>query len=804
MSCLTQVPAGRAPQGPVAPALLQSPVGMAQGLVTLAGVAPVPVAAASSSSVPAFIAEIFGASLPTASGAGSLLAFSSEQVAAACEALLRGGDMERLGRFVHSLPTADLLRSSEVVVKARALVAFHSGRFQELYSILESHHFQPHSHALMQGLWYRARYSDAERLRGRALCAVDKYRLRRKFPLPRTIWDGEETVYCFKEKSRNFLKDCYRRTRYPAPDEKRRLAKLTGLSVVQVSNWFKNRRQRERGPQDGTHLKSENDTDDGEQSAKEDHVDFQEQHMLNLSPPTEADGNTMSNNQEVESLLEEVFSSDSSFSNQMTPLLSPCMSDHDPIDPLDDSPFPDMESGAGPVGDANPSERDAAVASAVAQTHGAAATATTGKSGRLAGHGAAGAAGAANPTLRFKTACADSNATFFSTAQVGGGVAFQPVTTQFTSQTVTPVASLLPMSAAGPMYLPPLQVTGATHHQPVQFVPYSPVQMAYPAVGNGGAMPVIGGMGLPTIQLPSISPLQTAAGNILVSNTLAGGDLLNGNTVATSTTGILITNALAPGTMLCSMPHVSLMTVITQDGSLALTPVFNIPGGIYSDGISTSNIIPCAGNYLALTNNNISPLMIQGIPGNGIVGMGGLAPSLPTVSQTADAIAGQMGSATLFSRTVSTALMPTTLNTNALAMQQTYLYNHAGGLDSAAVQVVYAEAPPVYTPMPVGAPAESAVYKSANEAISAIADCCYEDLNTSSSDSTDNKSEADSLLGSPLDLSGSMGAVGNAENEGKEEGSEMTADSHDDFVHGLLPKMTSAPDDDNFYDFDDF
>ena len=27
-------------------------------------------------------------------------------------------------------------------------------------------------------------------------------RIRRKFPLPRTIWDGEETSYCFKEKSR--------------------------------------------------------------------------------------------------------------------------------------------------------------------------------------------------------------------------------------------------------------------------------------------------------------------------------------------------------------------------------------------------------------------------------------------------------------------------------------------------------------------------------------------------------------------------------------------------------------------------
>lgn len=28
--------------------------------------------------------------------------------------------------------------------------------------------------------------------------AVGKYRIRRKFPLPRTIWDGEETSYCFR------------------------------------------------------------------------------------------------------------------------------------------------------------------------------------------------------------------------------------------------------------------------------------------------------------------------------------------------------------------------------------------------------------------------------------------------------------------------------------------------------------------------------------------------------------------------------------------------------------------------------
>lgn len=81
------------------------------------------------------------------------------------------------------------------------------------------------------------------------LGAVDKYRIRKKFPLPKTIWDGEETVYCFKERSRNALKECYDKNRYPNPDEKRQLSEITGLTLTQVSNWFKNRRQRDRTPQ---------------------------------------------------------------------------------------------------------------------------------------------------------------------------------------------------------------------------------------------------------------------------------------------------------------------------------------------------------------------------------------------------------------------------------------------------------------------------------------------------------------------------------------------------------------------------
>lgn len=176
------------------------------------------------------------------------LTFSPEQVTCVCEALQQKGDIDRLARFLWSLPPSELLRGSEAVLKARATVAFHRGSYRELYAILESHTFDSSNHAFLQNLWYKAHYMEAQKIRGRPLGAVDKYRLRRKYPLPKTIWDGEETVYCFKEKSRQALKDCYKANRYPTPDEKRSLAKKTGLTLTQVSNWFKNRRQRDRTP----------------------------------------------------------------------------------------------------------------------------------------------------------------------------------------------------------------------------------------------------------------------------------------------------------------------------------------------------------------------------------------------------------------------------------------------------------------------------------------------------------------------------------------------------------------------------
>ncbi|CAH2254855.1 homeobox SIX2 isoform X1 [Pelobates cultripes] len=172
--------------------------------------------------------------------------FTQEQVACVCEVLQQGGNIERLGRFLWSLPACEHLHKNESVLKAKAVVAFHRGNFRELYKILESHQFSPHNHPKLQQLWLKAHYIEAEKLRGRPLGAVGKYRVRRKFPLPRSIWDGEETSYCFKEKSRSVLREWYAHNPYPSPREKRELAEATGLTTTQVSNWFKNRRQRDR------------------------------------------------------------------------------------------------------------------------------------------------------------------------------------------------------------------------------------------------------------------------------------------------------------------------------------------------------------------------------------------------------------------------------------------------------------------------------------------------------------------------------------------------------------------------------
>uniref|UniRef100_A0A7E4VXK9 Homeobox domain-containing protein n=1 Tax=Panagrellus redivivus TaxID=6233 RepID=A0A7E4VXK9_PANRE len=172
--------------------------------------------------------------------------FTIEQVGVICHSLHQSGHIDRLAQFIWSIPQRDEYKRHECVLKAQAIVFFHKQNFKELFQILQSNSFSPEHHEELQNLWMQAHYSEAEKIRGKELGAVGKYRIRKKFPLPRTIWDGEETSYCFREKSRTVLRDSYKDNPYPSPKEKKELAERTNLTVTQVSNWFKNRRQRDR------------------------------------------------------------------------------------------------------------------------------------------------------------------------------------------------------------------------------------------------------------------------------------------------------------------------------------------------------------------------------------------------------------------------------------------------------------------------------------------------------------------------------------------------------------------------------
>uniref|UniRef100_A0A1I8F2G7 Homeobox domain-containing protein n=3 Tax=Macrostomum lignano TaxID=282301 RepID=A0A1I8F2G7_9PLAT len=150
--------------------------------------------------------------------------FTQEQVACVCEVMRNSGDMDRLS-------AADLLHRNESVLTAKAYLASHRENYKELYRILESHNFSPRLHPQLQALWLNAHYREEEKVKGRPLGAVAKYR---------------ETSYCFKEKSRQVLREWYAHNPYPSPREKKELAEETGLTTTQVSTGSRTRRQRDR------------------------------------------------------------------------------------------------------------------------------------------------------------------------------------------------------------------------------------------------------------------------------------------------------------------------------------------------------------------------------------------------------------------------------------------------------------------------------------------------------------------------------------------------------------------------------
>lgn len=158
--------------------------------------------------------------------------YTIQQIVCIC-LILQKSDVHKLEKFVYNLPEDPKLSKNELILRARAIAAFHGQNYHEVYKILENNHFDVKYHQELQLLWNNAHYKEHEKKRGHTAGAVEKYRIRKKYQFPRTIWDGEEYVYCFKEKNRRVLKEFYQKCSLPSQEDKLKLSSQTQLTVVQ-------------------------------------------------------------------------------------------------------------------------------------------------------------------------------------------------------------------------------------------------------------------------------------------------------------------------------------------------------------------------------------------------------------------------------------------------------------------------------------------------------------------------------------------------------------------------------------------
>ncbi|CAF3468741.1 unnamed protein product [Rotaria sp. Silwood2] len=170
--------------------------------------------------------------------------FSPEQIIRVCETLEENGDINRLGRFIWSLqlsPTSsNILFEHESILRARAIVAFHLGNYQELYHLLENYKYKRDYHTKLQTIWIEAHYQEAEKLRGRSLEPV-----RIEF---RDILNI--IIYLMLEGTRSLLREYYLEDPYPNPIKKRQLAQsINWINSNTSCYWCKHRRQRDRAAQ---------------------------------------------------------------------------------------------------------------------------------------------------------------------------------------------------------------------------------------------------------------------------------------------------------------------------------------------------------------------------------------------------------------------------------------------------------------------------------------------------------------------------------------------------------------------------
>ena len=183
--------------------------------------------------------------------------FTIEQVICLCQNLMNRKRFDLLAQCLEVVEQdfknnasfrGDFERNEKILI-AKVYAADHKNDIKTVKTILQTHKFRPEHHKTLKDLWFSAHYKERQNSLNpkRHLGAVDKYRIRKKYPPPKTIWDGEETKYCFEMKDRSALMMVYRVEKFPSLEKKRELTMKTKLNLTQVSNWFKNRRQRDKG-----------------------------------------------------------------------------------------------------------------------------------------------------------------------------------------------------------------------------------------------------------------------------------------------------------------------------------------------------------------------------------------------------------------------------------------------------------------------------------------------------------------------------------------------------------------------------
>lgn len=85
------------------------------------------------------------------------------------EAYLINDEFGPIKEILTKVLTLRSLRHREIVYRARALVAFENGDYNEYFGIVESVNLSPRWHARLHRMWHDAHYRIAEQRRGRSL-----------------------------------------------------------------------------------------------------------------------------------------------------------------------------------------------------------------------------------------------------------------------------------------------------------------------------------------------------------------------------------------------------------------------------------------------------------------------------------------------------------------------------------------------------------------------------------------------------------------------------------------------------------